>query len=95
MYMIDRPGIEPRIAALICWKFQARAFLYWAPEQWVAGGANTPVNRKKLQNRWIHEEWGFPFRSFPGDGCLIYPAKDGVIASLRAQYIREQLLMRS
>lgn len=44
---------------------------------------------EKLANRWIHEEWGFPFQNAPGDACFIYPTKDGVIASLRAQYIRD------
>ena len=89
MFMIDRPGIEPRIASLICWKYQARGFLYWASEQWIAGPPSTPENRKKLANRWIHEEWGFPFQNAPGDACFIYPQKEGVIASLRAQYIRD------
>ncbi len=89
MYMIDRPGIEPRITGMICWKFNAKGFLYWTSEQWLGGAANTPENKKKLQNRWIHEEWGFPIRDCPGDGCFIYPTKDGVIPSLRAQYIRE------
>lgn len=89
MFMIDRPGIEPRIAAMICWKYGAKGFIYWTGEQWLAGPANTPENKKKLANPWIHEEWGFPFRSAPGDGCFIYPTKDGVIPSLRAQYIRD------
>lgn len=89
MFMIDRPGIEPRISSLVCWKYQAKGFLYWASEQWIAGHPSLPENRKKLANRWIHEEWGFPFQNAPGDACFIYPTKDGVIASLRAQYIRD------
>jgi len=89
MFMIDRPGIEPRISSLVCWKYQAKGFLYWASEQWIAGHPSAPENRKKLENRWVHEEWGFPFQSAPGDACFIYPTKDGVVASLRAQYIRD------
>ena len=89
MYMIDRPGIEPRITGTICWKFNAKGFLYWTSEQWLAGGAGEPANRAKMKNRWVHEEWGFPFRDNPGDGCFIYPTKDGVIPSLRAQYMRD------
>ena len=89
MYMIDRPGIEPRITGTICWKFNAKGFLYWTSEQWLAGGAGEPANRAKMKKRWVHEEWGFPFRDNPGDGCFIYPTKDGVVPSLRAQYMRD------
>ena len=89
MFMIDRPGIEPRISGMISWKYQAIGFLYWASEQWIAGSPHTPANRAKLKNRWVHEEWGFPFRDCPGDACFIYPTREGVIASVRAQYMRD------
>lgn len=89
MFMIDRPGIEPRISAMIGWKYQAIGFLYWASEQWIGGSPKDPVNQPKMKNRWVHEEWGFPIRDCPGDACFIYPTKEGVVASLRAQYMRD------
>lgn len=90
-YQIDRPGADARIAGFMSWKYNAKGFLYWTCEQWAGGSYATPENKKKLANRWIHEEWGFPIKNHPGDGCFIYPTKDGVIASFRAQQIRESV----
>ncbi len=86
-YTIDRPGIDPRIAAWICWKTGAEGFLYWTATMW----DSPAIIKQKMagDNRWIKEQWLFPWDDMPGDGCFIYPEKERLVASFRAQAIRD------
>lgn len=87
MYQIDRPGIEPRITGLICAKAGAEGFLYWSDTAW--DDDKTRPLKLKDDNRWVNEKWLFPYRDMPGDGCFIYPDRERLLASFRAQAIRK------
>ena len=86
-YQIDRPAIEPRITGLICRKTGARGFLYWTSAQW--SSVKEWKEGGKAKDRWVHEEWTFPINGCPGDGCFVYPTKNGVVPSYRAVFIRD------
>ena len=88
-FQIDRPSAEPRINGLVCRKCGAEGFLYWSSVQWTSSDVKSADYKSKKANPWVHEEWGFPILGCPGDGCFVYPTKDGVVPSLRAQYIRD------
>ena len=74
---IDFDSIDYRIIPWLCWKYDIKGLLYWCVNWWPkADPFQTAQNTDWEQN---------------GNGLLFYPGKDGPLASLRLEIIRDGL----
>jgi hypothetical protein len=73
-FAIDFPAISARIIPWMCWKYNIKGLLYWCVNFWKVNPYESAMNTDWQQN---------------GNGLLYYPGKDGPVASLRLELIRD------
>ncbi len=85
-FFIEYPLLDVRVTPWICWKYKATGFEYWSPNSWGA-------NWQKKGDKWPSVPWvANTFRSYNGDGYLLYPGADlKPYSSLRFEALRDGL----
>ena len=72
---IDFDSIDYRIIPWLCWKYDIKGFLYWCVNWWPTVD---PFESAK-NSQWDQN----------GNGLLIYPGKNGPLASIRMELFRD------
>jgi len=73
-FALDFPAISARIIPWLCWKYDIKGLLYWCVNFWRVNPFKDAMNTHWQQN---------------GNGLLLYPGREGPIASLRLELIRD------
>ena len=85
-WFIEYPALEARLLWWMSHRQRVDGFLYWTLNRWP--GNERPLQVPQQGNKV--EGWNSAsFGTANGDGCLLYPASDGPLSSIRLENIRD------
>jgi len=90
-FLIEYPSLCMRLlAGGMIWKYRPDGFLYYSSALWLAKSHREVLwSRPPMDGAPVTNWNGRSFGNYNGDGILIYPGKEGPVATLRLKQIRD------